>query len=112
MPKKVGDHLRSREGYSAAPEYPPSPPVESTLPGAANHLTFRPNVVPKGVQMGASNRPTSAVKTMKELGYGNQQGIWSSPPVAVAHLANVADAMHGLLVKRADLSPQNSSKNG
>jgi len=39
---------------------------------------------------------------MKELGYSNQQGIWSSPPVAVAHLANVADAMHALLVRRAD----------
>jgi hypothetical protein len=50
--------------------------------------------------MGASNRPTS--KTMKELGYSNQQGIWSSPPVAVAHLANVADAMHALLLRRAD----------
>jgi hypothetical protein len=52
--------------------------------------------------MSASNLPTSAVKTMKELGYSNQQGIWSSPPVAVAHLANVADAMHALLVRRAD----------
>jgi hypothetical protein len=52
--------------------------------------------------MGASNRPTSAVKTMQELGYSNHQGIWSSPPVAVAHLANVADAMHALLVRRAD----------
>jgi hypothetical protein len=39
---------------------------------------------------------------MKELGYSNQQGIWSSPPVAVAHLANLADAMHALLVHRAD----------
>jgi hypothetical protein len=52
--------------------------------------------------MSTSNRPTSAVKTMKELGYSNQQGIWSSPPVAVAHLANLADAMHALLVHRAD----------
>jgi hypothetical protein len=52
--------------------------------------------------MGASDRATSTVKTMKELGYSNQRGIWSSPPVAVAHLATVADAMHALLVKRAD----------
>ena len=39
---------------------------------------------------------------MKELGYTNEQGIWSSPPVAVAHLASVADVMRALLVKRAD----------
>jgi len=52
--------------------------------------------------MGASSRQTSAVRTMKELGYSYQQGIWSSPPVAVAHLASVADGLHALLVKRAD----------
>jgi len=39
---------------------------------------------------------------MKELGYTNEQGIWSSPPVAVAYLASVADVMRAFLVKRAD----------
>jgi hypothetical protein len=53
--------------------------------------------------MGASNRQaTSTVKTMKELGYTCDKGIWTSSPEAVAHLAGVADAMHALLIKRAD----------
>jgi hypothetical protein len=53
--------------------------------------------------MRASNRQAmSTIKTMKELGYTCDQGIWTSSPEAVAHLAGVADAMHTLLIKRAD----------
>jgi hypothetical protein len=53
--------------------------------------------------MGASNRQaTSTAKTMKELGYTCDKGVWTSSPEAVAHLAGVADAMHALLVRRAD----------
>jgi hypothetical protein len=53
--------------------------------------------------MGASNRQaTPTVKTMKELGYTCDRGVWTSSPEAVAHLAGVADAMHALLIKRAD----------
>ncbi len=53
--------------------------------------------------MRASNRQaTSTAKTMRELGYTYDRGIWSSSPEAVAHLAGVADAMHAVLVRRAD----------
>ena len=53
--------------------------------------------------MRATNRQaTSTVKTMKEVGYTCDKGIWTSSPEAVAHLAGVADGMHALLVRRAD----------
>ena len=53
--------------------------------------------------MRATNRRvTSTVKTMKELGYTCDRGVWTSSPEAVAHLAGVADGMHALLVRRAD----------
>jgi len=39
---------------------------------------------------------------MKELGYTCDNGVWTSSPEAVAHLASVADKMHALLVERAD----------
>ena len=52
--------------------------------------------------MGASNRQTATAKTMKELGYTCDKGVWTSSPEAVAHLASVADKMHAVLVVRAD----------
>jgi hypothetical protein len=52
--------------------------------------------------MGATSRQARTVKTMKELGYTCDKGIWTSSPEAVAHLANVADMMHAILVARAD----------
>jgi hypothetical protein len=52
--------------------------------------------------MGATSRQATTVKTMKELGYSCDKGIWTSSPEAVAHLANVADKLHALLVARAD----------
>jgi hypothetical protein len=53
--------------------------------------------------MGASRRQATSIdKTMKELGYTCDQGVWTSSPEAVARLAGVADAMHALLIKRAD----------
>jgi len=44
----------------------------------------------------------STTKTMKELGYTCDKGVWTSSPESVAHLAAVADKMHALLVARAD----------
>jgi hypothetical protein len=63
--------------------------------------------VGKSNQMGgfpvrAPNRQATTAKTMKELGYSCDKGVWTSSPEAVAHLAGVADAMYALLVKRAD----------
>jgi len=52
--------------------------------------------------MVASRQAMVTAKTMKELGYTCDKGIWTSSPEAVAHLANVADKMHALLVARAD----------
>jgi hypothetical protein len=52
--------------------------------------------------MSATSRQATTVKTMKELGYTFDKGIWTSSPEAVAHLANVADKMHAILVSRAD----------
>jgi hypothetical protein len=52
--------------------------------------------------MGATSRQATTVRTMKELGYSCDKGIWTSSPEAVAHLASVADKMHALLVARAD----------
>jgi hypothetical protein len=49
-----------------------------------------------------SRQAKSTVKTMKELGYTCDKGIWTSSPEAVAHLASVADKMHALLVERGD----------
>src|SRR5262245_45829613 len=49
-----------------------------------------------------SRQAKSTVKTMKELGYTCDNGVWTSSPEAVAHLARVADKMHALLVERAD----------
>ena len=49
-----------------------------------------------------SRQAKSTVKTMKELGYTCDNGVWTSSPEAVAHLASVADKMHALLVERAD----------
>jgi hypothetical protein len=40
--------------------------------------------------MGATSRQATTVKTMKELGYSCDKGIWTSSPEAVAHLANEA----------------------
>jgi hypothetical protein len=52
--------------------------------------------------MAATSRQATTFKTMRELGYSCDKGIWTSSPEAVAHLANVADKMHALLVTRAD----------
>jgi hypothetical protein len=52
--------------------------------------------------MVASRQAAATAKTMKELGYTCDRGVWTSSPEAVAHLAGVADAMHALLVHRAD----------
>jgi hypothetical protein len=52
--------------------------------------------------MGATSRQATTTKTMKELGYTCDNGVWTSSPEAVAHLASVADKMHALLVTRAD----------
>ena len=46
-----------------------------------------------------SRQAKSTVKTMKELGYTCDNGVWTSSPEAVAHLASVADKMHALLVQ-------------
>jgi hypothetical protein len=52
--------------------------------------------------MGATSRQATTTKTMKELGYTCDRGVWTSSPEAVAHLAGVADGMHAVLVRRAD----------
>lgn len=52
--------------------------------------------------MGATSRQATTTKTMKELGYTCDKGVWTSSPEAVAHLASVSDKMHALLVARAD----------
>jgi len=52
--------------------------------------------------MRASSRQATTAKTMKELGYSCDKGVWTSSPEAVAHLASVSDKMHALLVARAD----------
>ena len=49
-----------------------------------------------------SRQAKSTVETMKELGYTCDNGVWTSSPEAVAHLARVADKMHAMLVDRAD----------
>jgi hypothetical protein len=52
--------------------------------------------------MVASRQAAATAKTMNELGYTCDKGVWTSSPEAVAHLARVADSMHALLVRRAD----------
>jgi hypothetical protein len=52
--------------------------------------------------MVASRQAAATAKTMKELGYTCDKGIWTSSPEAVAHLARMADQMHAMLVARAD----------
>jgi hypothetical protein len=97
----MAEHLRLREGNSAAREYPP-PPCGARAPRCRESPYLSARIgVPARVPMGEIDRqPISAVKKLHELGLAWHAGDWRK--TTDAQLLPEADRMHALLVRRAD----------